>query len=259
MTAQPRLRPTRLPGGKVGSGSGSGPGPGGGRTPHETRRAAPQGNRTLLRLATGFAHSIARPAHSGGTRLPHFNPREDSSTASQRIGRAVSRLKLRMEEFHAYRAWQSTKGMAPQPARHLPPTWTMPVRHTDLASDWIEPLPAQSTEIFRRTRGDSPHTWRTTSSTTAERCHCIDDSRLSRLADAQAKTTSLRIPRTTGSGASSSQYVPRLSSARRASASTRGPRFSRKRRLVGPAISFQRRAGPNLGLPSSPHPWRRYR
>lgn len=234
-----------MPGGNVGSGSGSGPGPGVGRTPQGSRRAAPQGNREALRLATGFAHAIKRPGLEGVSRLPHCKPREIRSAASQRAGNVVNRLKLCIEECHAYSAWHPASGRVPHPARHLPPTRAMPVRHTKPVSPWIKPLIPQPTEISRRTRDDSTHHWRTAISTAAERCHWIEERRPSRPAGVQAIAATCRIPRMTGSGASSSQYTPRLSPARRASASTKGPKLSRRRKGVGSVISFRRRAEPN--------------
>lgn len=236
-----------MPGGKVGSGSGSGPGPGVGRTPHGTRRAAPQGSRKAPRPATGCIHAIELPALTGGRRPSHRNLREVCATASQRTGSAVSRVKLRIEEFHAYRALQPASGRVPHPARHLPPTGAIPVRHTNPVSPWIRPIIPQPTEISRRTRGDSAHHWRISLATASERCHWIEERRPSRPEGAQARAAACRIPRITGSGASSSQYTPRLRPARRASASTKGPRLSRRRKGVGSAISFRRRAEPSPG------------
>ncbi len=234
----------------MGSGSGSGPGPGVGRTPQGTRRAAPQGNRKALRLATGFVHAIKLSALAGVSRLPHCKPREIPSAASQRAGNAVNRLKLCIEECHAYSAWQTASGMPPHPARHLSPTGAMPVRHTNPASPWIKPLSPQLIETSRPTSSVSPQRWWTTTSTAADLCQWSDDSRPSRPDDAQAIAATCRIPLITGSGASSSQYTPRLSPARRASASTEDPRFSRKRKGGESIISFRRRAEPSPELPS---------
>ncbi len=238
----------------MGSGPGSGPGPGAGRTPHGTRSAEAQGNRKALRPATGFVHAIERSAPALGMRLPHRTLREISSTASQRIGNVVNRLKLRIEECHAYSAWKPTRGRAPHPDRHSPPTGAMAVLHTNPASPWIEPLRPQPTEISRRTRGDSPHRWWIATSATDERCHWIDDSRPSRSAGAQAIAAPWRIPRTTGSGASSSQYTPRFRPDRRASAPTKGPKFNRSCKEGEPLIKALHTAGPN---PESPNSQRR--